>query len=58
MDGIVRCKNCKHRHDRDECPMVFEELQSYYDSDYAFCEELVVHDRTEDHGYCYKGEVK
>lgn len=52
---LVRCKDCKHRHEA-ECPMFFEEQididegDGYYDTDYIF------HDYTRDNGYCSWGE--
>lgn len=52
---VVRCKDCKHRHE-DECPMQFEEQfdidegDGYYDTNY------IVHDYTQDDGYCSWGE--
>ena len=49
---VVRCKDCKHRHE-DECPMYWEEIDEgdgYYDADYIF------HDYTQDDGYCSWGE--
>lgn len=52
---VVRCKDCKHRHE-DECPMYFEEQvdidegDGYYDTDYIF------HDNSTDNGYCSWGE--
>ena len=52
---VVRCKDCKHRHE-DECPMYWEEQydidegDGYYDTDY------IVHDYTHDNGFCSWGE--
>ena len=53
---VVRCKDCKHRHEEDECPMYFveqidiDEGDGYYDTDYIF------HDYTQDDGWCSWGE--
>lgn len=52
---VIRCKDCKHRHEA-ECPMYWEEQfdidegDGYYDTDYIF------HDYTQDNGYCSWGE--
>ena len=54
LTEVVRCKDCKHRHEA-ECPMFFEEEvyidegDGYYDTDY------IIHDYTQDDGYCYYG---
>jgi len=52
---VVRCKDCMYRHE-DECPMQFEEQfdidegDGYYDTNY------IVHDYTQDDGFCSWGE--
>lgn len=52
---VVRCKECKHRHDVN-CPMYYEEWfnidegDGYYDSDFRIV------DVTEDDGFCDCGE--
>ena len=55
MSEVVKCKDCKHRHE-DECPMYFveqidtDEGDGYYDTEYIF------HDYTQDDGFCSWGE--
>lgn len=44
---VVRCKDCKHRQ-TDECPMTFEEQIDIT--------EYIVHDYTQDDGFCSWGE--
>ena len=52
---IVRCKDCKHRHE-DECPMQFEEQFDIDEGDGYYDTEYIVHDYTRDDGFCSWGE--
>lgn len=53
---IVRCTECKHRHEV-ECPMYHEEDIEWDDDGYIE-RETIYHDWTEDDGYCDRGERK
>lgn len=53
---IIRCKDCKHRYDENECPMYHV---SYYDIDEGdgwHDTGIDVDDYSTDEGFCYKGE--
>lgn len=56
---IIRCKDCVRRF-TDDCPMLFEEYPFLYDNDDDHDDryESVIHDRTEDMGYCYLGQIE
>lgn len=43
---VVRCRECRHRGDPDECPMLCEVY-------YGF--ETERYDRSEDDGFCHRG---
>ena len=51
---IVMCKNCKLR-STDDCPMFFEEWIEVDDDGYID-HDIVIHDRTNDDGFCYMGK--
>lgn len=51
---VVRCGECKYRHD-DECPMRYVEWVTYDDDGYIEWDD-VVHDYTMDDGFCNCGE--
>jgi hypothetical protein len=55
MGELVRCKDCKHRHE-DECPMQFEEEIDIDEGDGYYDTEYIIHDYTRDDGYCSWGE--
>ena len=50
---VIRCRECIHR-GTDNCPMIQEDY--YYDEDDG--SDYVMHDHTEDNGFCHKGEKK
>ncbi len=52
---IINCKDCKHRYDKEYCPMCFEEAIEWDDDGYMET-DYVMHDRTQDDGYCECGE--
>ena len=52
---IVRCKDCKHRHEV-ECPMYWEEQIDIDEGDGYYDTEYIIHDYTQDDGYCNWGE--
>ena len=52
---VVRCKDCKHRHE-DECPMQFEEQFDIDEDDGYYDTEYITHDYTRDDGFCSWGE--
>lgn len=52
---VVRCKDCKHRHE-DGCPMYFEEQIDIDEGDGYYDTEYIIHDYTQDDGYCSLGE--
>ena len=52
---VVRCKDCMYRHE-DECPMQFEEQFDIDDGDGYYDTNYIVHDFTQDDGYCSWGE--
>ena len=54
---VVRCKDCKHRHE-DECPMQFEEQFDIDEGDGYYDTEYIIHDYTQDDGFCSWGERK
>ena len=54
----MRCKDCKNRGDAFCCPMCFEEETEYNDGDGYMSMDFIMHDRTEDHGFCHKWERK
>ena len=51
---IIRCNECKHRHEA-ECPMYHEEDIEWDDDGYTEY-DMVIHDWTKDDGYCDRGE--
>ena len=51
---IIRCKDCRNRGE-DECPMRHVEMIEWEEDGYMEVDDIV-HDYTEPHGYCYKGE--
>jgi len=53
---IIRCKDCKHRRE-DECPMYHVEWVEYDDDGYIESDD-VIHDYTEDDGYCHMAEKR
>lgn len=55
IPDIIRCRNCRHRGDSIECPMVFEE--SYYHEGYEEW-DYIIHDHTTDNGFCDHGEME
>ena len=52
---VVRCKDCKYRHE-DECPMQFEEQYDIDEGDGYYDTNYIVHDYTQDDGFCSWGE--
>lgn len=54
-EEVVRCKDCKHRHE-DGCPMTFEEQIDIDEGDGYYDTEYIIHDYTQDDGYCSWGE--
>ena len=54
-EEVVRCKDCKHRHE-DGCPMTFEEQIDIDEGDGYYDTEYIIHDYTRDDGYCSWGE--
>ena len=48
---VVRCKDCVHRGNWNECPMVHEEV--FYDEDDG--SDYVTFDNTNDDGFCDRG---
>lgn len=52
---VVRCKDCKHRHE-DECPMYWEEQIDIDEGDGYYDTEYIIHDYTQDDGFCSWGE--
>lgn len=52
---VVRCKDCKHRHE-DECPMQFEEQFDIDEGDGYYDTEYIIHDYTRNDGFCSWGE--
>ena len=52
-EAIVRCKDCKHRHEA-ECPMYHEEDIEWDDDGYVE-RDTIYHDWTEDDGFCDRG---
>ena len=52
---VVKCKDCKHRYNKEYCPMCFEEAIEWDDDGYMET-DYVMHDRTQDDGYCECGE--
>ena len=53
---VVRCKDCKRRHDFD-CPMFFEESVEWEEDGYIERDD-VIHDYTEDDDFCSRAERK
>lgn len=51
---VVRCRDCKHRYG-DECPMRHVEWVTYEDDGFIERDDIV-HDNTQDDGYCNFGE--
>jgi hypothetical protein len=51
---IVRCKDCRNRGEA-KCPMRHVEIIEWEEDGYIESDDIV-HDYTEPHGYCYKGE--
>ena len=51
---IIHCKDCKNRGE-DECPMRHVERIEWEEDGYIEVDDIV-HDYTEPHGYCDKGE--
>ena len=51
---IIHCKDCRNRGE-DECPMRHVERIEWEEDGYMESDDIV-HDYTEPHGYCYKGE--
>jgi len=51
---VVRCKDCKRRGEY-ECPMYYEKEIEWDDDGYTEV-EYVPHDRTDDDGFCDRGE--
>ena len=51
---IIHCKDCRNR-DGDECPMRHVEWVEWEEDGYIEVDDIV-HDYTEPHGYCDKGE--
>ena len=54
-ENVVRCKDCKHRGNIDECPMRYCEY--VWDHDDGGLDEDV-YDVTEDDGFCHRGVKK
>lgn len=54
---VVHCKDCKHR-GTDDCPMYFEEDNTYTDDDGHREWDWTEHDHTHDDGFCDRGERK
>ena len=53
---VVRCKDCKHRGDAEECPMRYFETDRSYDADGHMMLDYFDHDYTKDDGFCDRGE--
>jgi hypothetical protein len=53
---VVRCKDCKHRGDAEECPMRYFETERSYDADGHMMLDYFDHDYTKDDGFCDRGE--
>lgn len=51
---IVRCRDCVLRA-TDECPMYYVEWVTYDDDGYMDRDDIV-HDQTEDNGFCHLGK--
>jgi hypothetical protein len=58
MVPVVRCKDCKHRGNVDECPMCYSQEYEFDEGDGYMCSGSVDHDNTHDDGFCDKGEGK
>lgn len=54
---VVRCQDCKRR-GTDDCPMYFEEDNTYTDDDGHREWDWTEHDHTRDDGFCDRGERK
>ena len=54
---VVRCEDCKYRGNEIECPMCFEEEIEWDDDGYTEV-DWITHDRTQDDGFCHRGERK
>lgn len=54
---VIRCKDCKYRRNEIECPMCFEEEKEWDDDGYTEV-DWITHDRTQDDGFCHRGERK
>ena len=57
MEELVRCKDCKHRGDEDNCPKVFVEWVEYDDDGYIEHDDIC-HDQSTDNGFCECGELE
>jgi hypothetical protein len=55
---VVRCKDCIHRGDSEECPMRYFETDRYSDVDGDVILDYIDHDYTKDDGFCDRGERK
>lgn len=51
---IIHCKDCRNRGE-GKCPMRHVEMIEWEEDGYMESDDIV-HDYTESHGYCYKGE--
>lgn len=58
MPEIIRCKDCVHRTDPQKCPMCYEEWYEIDEGDGYMDNDYILHDNTEDNGYCHKGELR
>lgn len=54
---VVRCKDCTYRWNPDTCPMCHEEQIEWDDDGYTES-DWILHDRTQDDGFCEGGERK
>ena len=53
---VVRCKDCRHRHD-DNCPMYYMEWFTVDEGDGFYSDDYNIIDKTKDDGYCSFGEL-